>query len=60
MDDDEYYRKVHHTYSPRSAQSKVWQGREDEEMLRDKQDGWSSKSDSSTADYSGNSDSSSE
>lgn len=69
MDDDEYYSLQHKHQQYKipavksgrsltdSAPRQTWQGREDEEMLREKQSSWSAKKDDNSADYSGSDDS---
>ena len=70
MDDDEYYSLEHKHVSynipgikgkpmaeKNTVERKMWQGREDEDMLREKQSSWSAKKDDSSADYSGSDDS---
>lgn len=60
MDDDEYYSLQHRHISATNKNAKpsrqIWQGREDEDMLREKQSSWSAKKDGATADYAGSED----
>lgn len=69
MDDDEYYslQHKHQQYkipavkssrpvTAAAAPRQTWQGREDEDMLREKQSAWSAKKDDTSADYAGSDD----
>jgi len=60
MDDDEYYSLQHHKIPVKKNNLNphtVWQGREDEDMLHEKQSSWSAKKDDDSTDYSGSEDS---